>query len=215
MRADRLQRDLDDELQFHVDARTHDNMARGMAPDEARLAARRLFGNQTLMTERMRDANVNRWVDAGVRNLRYAARILWRNPGFSVAVVLSMALGIGANTAVFSLLNAVALKTLPVKNPEELVILEAHVNGPGGERTALDWHQDFRNFQINAGRQLELFASSETSAVTTLGEQSEQLSVGLVTGNYYSVLGVGAVGGPLHELHEKTENETPPHAVRD
>jgi predicted permease len=215
MRADRLQRDLDDELQFHVDARTHDNMARGMAPDEARLAARRLFGNQTLMTERMRDANVNRWVDAGVRNLRYAARILWRNPGFSVAVVLSMALGIGANTAVFSLLNAVALKTLPVKNPEELVILEAHVNGPGGERTALDWHQDFRNFQINAGRQLELFASSETSAVTTLGEQSEQLSVGLVTGNYYSVLGVRPVLGRLLDLQDNSDTDPRPVAVLD
>jgi hypothetical protein len=110
----------------------------------------RLFGNRTLMAERMRDANVNRWVDAGVRNLRYAVRILWRSPGFTAAVVLSMALGIGANTAVFSLLNAVVLKTLPVKNPQELVILEAHVNGPGGERTALDWHGDFRNFQVNA-----------------------------------------------------------------
>ena len=72
---------------------------------------------------------------------------LRRNPGFTTVVVLSMALGIGANTAVFSLLNAVVLKTLPVTNPEELVILEARVKGPGGERTALDWHGDYRNFQ--------------------------------------------------------------------
>ena len=87
------------------------------------------------MAERMRDADVNRWIDAGLRNLRYAARVLRRNPGFTAVVVLSMALGIGANTAVFSLLNAVVLKSLPVRNPEELVILEARVKGPGADRT--------------------------------------------------------------------------------
>ena len=137
VRPNRLQRDLDDELLFHVEARTRDNIASGMPPDEARLAALRLFGNRTLMAERMRDADVNLWIDAGLRNLRYAARVLRRNPAFTAVVVLSMALGIGANTAVFSLLNAVVLKTLPVKNPEELVILEARVKGPGGERTAV------------------------------------------------------------------------------
>src|SRR4051794_27147331 len=108
-RANRLDRDLDDELLFHIEARTRDNIARGMAADDARKAALRLFGNQTLMAERMRDADVNRWIDAGLRNLRYAARTLLRNPGFTTVVVLCMALGIGANTAVFSLLNAVVL----------------------------------------------------------------------------------------------------------
>ena len=97
--------------------------------------------------------------------------MLRRNPAFTAVVVLSMALGIGANTAVFSLLNAVVLKTLPVKNPEELVILEARVKGPGGERTVYDWRGDFRNFQTNAGQYLELFATSGTSAVTTLRDR--------------------------------------------
>jgi hypothetical protein len=71
--------------------------------------------------------------------------------------------------------------------------------------------QDFRNFQINAGRQLELFATSETSAVTTLGDQAEQLSVGLVTGNYYSVLGVRPILGRL--LDREDSNDTDPHLV--
>jgi hypothetical protein len=175
VRANRLQRDLDDELLFHIEARTRDNVARGMTADEARLAALRQFGNRTLMVERMRDADVNRWIDSGLRNVRYAARVLRRNPGFTAVVVLSMALGIGANTAVFSLLNAVVLKTLPVKNPEELVILEARINGPGGDRTAYDWHRDLRNFQTNAGEYLELFTTSETSAVTTLDDRVEQV----------------------------------------
>ena len=211
VRANRLQRDLDDELLFHIEARTRDNIARGMTPNEARLATLRLFGNRTLMAERMRDADVNRWVDAGLRNLRYAMRVLWRTPGFSAVVVLSMAVGIGANTAVFSLLNAVVLKTLPVKNPEELVILEARVKHPGGERTPLDWHRDFRNFETHASQYLELFTTSETSALTTLRDRAEQISVGLVTGNYHSVLGVQPFLGRL--LDPQDNDERNPHLV--
>ena len=171
-RPNRLQRDLDDELLFHIEARTRDNIAAGMSPDDARVAALRLFGNRTLQRERMRDADVNRWLDASLHNLRHAGRLLWRNPGFSAVAVLSMALGIGANTAVFSLLNAVVLRTLPVNDPEQLVTVEAHVNGPGGERTALDWHRDFRNFSTNAARYVELFTTSETTALTTLNGQA-------------------------------------------
>jgi predicted permease len=211
VRANRLQRDLDDELLFHIEARTRDNVARGMTADEARLAALRQFGNRTLMVERMRDADVNRWIDAGLRNVRYAARVLRRTPGFTAVVVLSMALGIGANTAVFSLLNAVVLKTLPVKNPEELVILEARINGPGGDRTAYDWHRDLRNFQTNAGQYLELFTTSETSAVTTLDDRVEQVSVGMVTGNYYSVLGVQPFLGRLLDREDNSDKD--PHLV--
>jgi predicted permease len=208
VRANRLERDLNDELLFHIEARTRDNIARGMTADEARLAAVRQFGNRTLMAERMRDADVNRWIDAGMRNLRYAARTLRRSPGFTTVVVLSMALGIGANTAVFSLLNAVVLKTLPVTNPEELVVLEARVKGPAGERTALDWHRDYRNFQANAGREIELFATSSTSAVTTLNDQVEQVTVGLVSGNYYSVLGgVKPVIGRLLDRADDDEKD--------
>lgn len=204
-RANRLQRDLDDELLFHLESRAQDNIALGMPAEEARLAAERQFGNRTLMAERMRDADVNRRIDAGLRNLRHAARLLWRNPGFTAVVVLSIALGIGANTAVFSLLNTVVLKTLPVTNPEELVILEARVKEPSGERTALDWHADFRHFQTNASQQLELFTTSETRAVTRLGDRVEQVSVGLVTGNYYSVLGVRPFLGRLIDREDNNE----------
>ena len=174
LQANRLKRDLDDELLFHIEARTRDNIARGMAAGDARLAAVRLFGNRTLMAERMRDADVNRWVDAGLRNLRYAARALWRNPGFTAVVVLSMALGIGANTAVFTVLNAVVLKSLPVRNPQELVILEARVNGPGGERTPYDWHRDLDNFRINAEGFVEL--AKQVAPAVPGGASIEKLS---------------------------------------
>ena len=197
VRRDRLQQDIDDEILFHIESRTRDYIAAGMPDGEARRAAQRLFGNRTVTAERVRDIDVSRRIDAGLRNVRHAMRLLWRNPGFGALVVLSMALGIGANTAVFSLLNAVVLKKLPVKNPEELVILEAHVGGPGGERTALDWNRDLRNFQAGAGQHIDLFTTSETGAVTTLNGGAQKIAIGLVSGNYYSAVGVQPAVGRL------------------
>jgi predicted permease len=185
-----LHRDLEDELSFHVEARTRDNVAAGMTPEAARLDALRRFGNPTATAERMRDMDVTRWLDTTLRNLRYSGRMLRRNPGFSAVVVVSIAIGIGANTAIFSLLNAVLLKTLPVRDPQQLVALQARAHDAGGERVPLDALRDVPAFQEHARKYLELFMISATSAVTTLGGQVEQVGVGMVSGNYYRVLGV-------------------------
>src|SRR6266700_4159376 len=117
LRQEPLNRDLDDELQFHVEMRERENLAAGMSPGEARLDALRRFGNMTIEKERTRDRDINRWLDAAWQNGRYAARVLRRSPGFTAVAVLSIAIGIGANTAIFSLLNALLLKSLPVSNP--------------------------------------------------------------------------------------------------
>jgi predicted permease len=197
IRTRRLQQDLDDELLFHIEARTRDNIAQGMDPDEAALAARRLFGNRTLTTERMRDADVNRWFDAGLRNLRYAARVLRRHPGFAITVVLSMALGIGATTAVFTLLNAALLRTLPVKNPEQLITLEARVGTPDGNFAALGRLSDFAAFEASASSHVDLYVTTRTSTTTLIGDVTEQITVGLVTGSFYPVIGVTPAAGRL------------------
>ena len=215
IRGNQLQRDLEDEMLFHIEARTRDNITSGMAPDEARHAAQRAFGNRTLIAERTRDVDVNTWLDTFVRDLRYAARMLWRQPGFSAVVVLSMALGIGANTAVFSLLNAALLRTLPVRAPEELVLLEARVNGPTGERTALEWDRDLQEFETNASAHLELFATTKGSVLTTLNDRAEQISVGLVTGNYFPVLGVRPALGRLLDRQDDDGREPRQVAVLD
>jgi predicted permease len=212
LRPNRLHRDLDDELQFHLEARTRDNIARGMTAEEARLDAARRFGNPTATAERMRDIDVNRWLDATLRNLRYSARMMRRNPGFSAVVVASIALGIGANTAIFSLLNAVLLKTLPVKNPQELVTVQSKARDSNGEdRVAIISTLDYRNFQDHAGQYLEMFTTSATSAVMTMGDLVEQIGVAMVPGNYYSVLGVQPFLGRL--IGPEDDSETDPHLV--
>jgi len=115
---------LDDELRFHLEQRTDDFIAQGMSRDEARREAALLFGNRTALRESTRDSNVLVWLETTLQDLRYAARGMRRRPGFTSAAILSLALGIGANTALFSLLDSLLLKMAPVTKPRELVRLQ-------------------------------------------------------------------------------------------
>src|SRR5262245_44244019 len=114
---DERARELDAHLAIEID----DNLARGMSADAAAAAARRKLGNVTLVREDIYQMNTMAFFDAAWRDLKYGARVLRRNPGFTAVAVLSLALGVGANTAIFQLLAAVRLRTLPVTDPSQLV----------------------------------------------------------------------------------------------
>src|SRR3989454_7510636 len=121
------------ELEAHLAIETDDNIARGMTPEDARLAAQRKLGNRPLVREEIYHMNPISFLDSAWRDLRYGARLLRLNPAFAIVAILSLALGVGANTAIFQLLDAVRIRTLPVKDAGELV--EVRIADPVGGRT--------------------------------------------------------------------------------
>jgi putative ABC transport system permease protein len=121
MRPGRHWRELDREIAFHVAERAEQLQHEGLSEEEAQRRARLQFGNPLVQAENTRDVDVALWLDSLSRNVRYAVRALLRTPGFTITVVVTLALGIGANSAVFSMLDAVLLRPLPFPNADRLV----------------------------------------------------------------------------------------------
>jgi hypothetical protein len=129
-RKRRLDQELDEELRSHLEMLIEENLGKGMSSEEARYAARRSLGGVEQMKDVYREQRGLPVIETLVQDLRYGLRLLRRSPGFTVVAVLSIGLGIGANTAIFTLFDAVLLKSLPVKEPERLVqFLRAHSKG--------------------------------------------------------------------------------------
>src|SRR5215510_10047640 len=120
---DRVEQELEEEFQFHIEQRTELEIARGLSPEEARCAALRAMDGVEQRKEECRDMRQMNFIDDLWRDLRYSGRSLRRNPGSATLAVLTMALGIGANTAVFSVVNAVLLKPLAYRDPDRIVTL--------------------------------------------------------------------------------------------
>jgi hypothetical protein len=120
--------DLESDIQNHIEIETQDNIARGMPPEEARYTAKRKFGNVTRVMEETREVWIAAWFDHLIQDLRFAFRGIRKSPLFATVVILTLALGIGANTAIFTIIDSVMLQTIPVSDPQHLVVFswQAH-----------------------------------------------------------------------------------------
>jgi predicted permease len=183
-----------------------DNLKQGMSLEEARRAARRSFGGVEQVKEAYRDKSRLIWVESLWRDLRFGARMLLKQPGVSLIAVLTLALGIGANTAIFSLVNAALLKTLPVSEPEQLVIVATDAPGrqsPPGSGFSYPLFRELRDKQSSFSG---IFARAVILVSLSASGQAERVVCEEVSGNFFSVLGAPPL---LGRVFTEADDQTP------
>jgi predicted permease len=195
-RGRNLEHGLDAELRAHLDSLTEENIRRGMNEKEARHAARREFGGIEQTKESYRDQRSLPFLEALAQDLHYAGRMLGRSPGFTAVTIMTLALGIGANTGLFSLVNSVLLGNLPVRNPQELVVVKY------ADSRSQQTEEDFSYPMYQAMRDKNMvFANvltrSGVNFNASYGGQSERAVGEMVSGNYFETLGVRPFLGRL------------------
>jgi predicted permease len=192
-RRERLERELDTELRYHIDMLVEQNIARGMSADDARREAQRVFGTVAAVKDDVRDSWLSRFVEVAAQDIRYGLRSLRRNPGFALVIIVTMALGIGANTAIFSVVNGVLLRPLPYRDGDKLVVLH---HGQGDPVTNDIGFSPKEMDDYRQARSLSDVVEFHNMFFNLLGrEEPERLSTGVVSANYFDVLGVKPLYG--------------------
>src|SRR5262245_18803870 len=200
LRRDRWDDERARELEAYLEIETDDNIARGMTPRDARLAARRKLGNITLVREEIYQMNTITLLDNAWRDLKYGARLLRLNPSFAIVAILSLALGVGANTAIFQLLDAVRLRTLPVKDPRQLVEIRIGET-PNGRTGAFTGRRPMLTNPLweKVRDQQEAFSSALAWATVAFNLRTggeARYAQGLwVSGDFFKTLDVPALAG--------------------
>ena len=217
LRREGVANELQDEMQLHLDLRRQQQMEAGVMPQDAGAAAHRRFGNPTLLREQSYTAWGWNWLEGLLQDTLYGLRAMLRSPGITIVALLSLALGIGANTALFSLMDAVMLRSLPVKQPQQLVMLSGgYASGITSDFgiTYLYSYPFYRELR----KQNQVF--SETAAILSMRSdvhgtvsgrnQAEPMHVQLVSGTYFSLLGVEAIiGRTLTDQDDSTQGDHP------
>jgi putative ABC transport system permease protein len=193
------------EIQSHIELEAERLRERGLSDEDARSAARRAFGNVMHAQERFYESGGGLWRDHLWQDIRYALRILRKNPGFTIVAVLTLALGIGANTAIFSVIESVLFRPLPFSSPDQIVRIYSTENGIpiGGEGgpSPMDM-QDFARSN-HTFQQMVVYDTWRKNVSFTAGQaEPEQMRVGLVPGAYFEILDVKPIMGRLFTEEE-------------
>src|SRR5262245_23479430 len=187
-RRRKTEADLEKELRFHLDEHTSDLIARGLSPEEARRQSLLALGGEGRVKEMCRDVGRARWLTGLLQDIRYGVRMLRTHPGFTTVAVFCLALGIGANTAIFSFVYAAFFRPLPIAEPDRVVYFS---RVGGGAIT----YPDFRVLRESSDVLTDLSAYRDISVAFGNGMRSEVVLGSLVTGNYFDILGVKPVLG--------------------
>lgn len=183
-----LDRDLGDEVAFHLAMRERKNLDTGMNPEDARHAARRSFGNVTQATQKSRALWTFETFEGFFQDVRFGARMLRKNPGFTAVAILTLALGIGANSAIFSVINSVLLQRLPFADPDRLVRIYATQNTPANLPVSgedyFDWQKLAQSFES-----MSIYGPPQSYNASGAGDP-ETISVDRTEANFFSLLGI-------------------------
>lgn len=208
--------DAEDELRFHIESRTQEYRAMGMSPAEAEAEAIRRFGDIDRARQRVEEIDqlqerdrrrADMW-EALMQDLRYAGRALRRNPGFALIAVLTLALGIGANTAIFSVVNGVLLRPLPYREPDQLVRLFTAFRGSGEERYSIS-QPEFMDYKGLTNVFENAAAYSGVSLTLTGDGEPERLRAIAATRDLLPVLGITPIIGRNFEREEGRQGGEP------
>jgi predicted permease len=224
-RRSRSYDEVDEELRHHIELRAQDLVRAGMPEPDARRQAALQLGNITLQKERTQEMDIATGLETIGKDLRYALRQLKRNPAFAIVAVASLALGIGANTAIFSIFNAALLRALPVQHPDQLVILTnpdasgTAIGSMTGERDLLSYaeYDQLRTRLTQSSGTMDGLCASGSGLdrwnVRIGGGPQEEAQGRLVSENYFQVLGVAPVAGRVFTQADASNIGSDPYAV--
>jgi putative ABC transport system permease protein len=188
LHKDQVEGELDEELRFHIEMETAKHLKRGLSPAAARREALRTFGGVEKVKEQCREMRATRWLEDLARDVRYGVRTLLRSPGFSGVVVLTLGLGIGANTAIFSVVHGVLLQPLPYAEGDRLVRLQQQAPRAGLEDIGVS---PLEKADYAAGRSFSGVAEHHTMWFNLLDRGApERVQTGVVSANFFPVMGI-------------------------
>jgi predicted permease len=204
-RRKRMLEELDQDIRDHIEMETQENIERGLSPEEARYTALRKFGNVTRVTEETRAVWSSIWIEQLLQDVSYGFRALRKNPGFAIVIVLTLALGIGANTAIFSVVRGVVLAPLPYPEPNRLVMVwESRPN----VKTLSTSYPDFMDWQRNARSFEQMAALTSRNYDSTSPGTPQHLDGMEISSGFFSTLGVKLSMG-----HDFSPSEDRPHGA--